>query len=309
MKLKGIYILFFVSILLVSCGSKRVDEMPDGFRSEVLLKTTPIKNQGQSSVSWCYAMLATIETEHLMQGDSVNISIDYLLRCYVRDVAEQYYKTKGKSELSMRGIGPMVPILLRRYGSLPYDSYYNTNPVNYDVLLRRVKNTASISMTKKKTTAEFMKDVDGILDHEIGYLPLHVFMLGAEYTPLEFAHSLCGKEEYQTLTTEENSDYSVQVKLCNNDNIMKCVGRNLPKNSILQYIKKSLSLNHPVMWTDDSQKYDPVAIVGIGRDSHGKEYFVGKNSKGKNNQTKGMLYIPTKYVREHTAFVVVKRYL
>ena len=41
---------------------------------------TPVKNQGKSELCWAYAMLATIETEHLLRGDSVNLSPQYLGR-------------------------------------------------------------------------------------------------------------------------------------------------------------------------------------------------------------------------------------
>lgn len=43
---------------------------PRVFYRDVMLPTTPMKNQGSSSLCWAYAMLATIETEHLVQGDA-----------------------------------------------------------------------------------------------------------------------------------------------------------------------------------------------------------------------------------------------
>lgn len=57
---------------------------PRVFYRDVMLPTTPMKNQGSSSLCWAYAMLATIETEHLVQGDSVNLSVDYVARAYLR---------------------------------------------------------------------------------------------------------------------------------------------------------------------------------------------------------------------------------
>ena len=41
------------------------------FTTEVRLAFTPVKNQGNSTLCWAYAMLATIETEHIMMGLSL----------------------------------------------------------------------------------------------------------------------------------------------------------------------------------------------------------------------------------------------
>lgn len=63
-------IMLLVVLLLVSCGQRKDGKTTGSQRmtTEVLLKTTPVKNQGHSELCWDYAMLATIETEHLMQA-------------------------------------------------------------------------------------------------------------------------------------------------------------------------------------------------------------------------------------------------
>ena len=57
-----------VIAILMGCSQPlpptRVDER---FTDDVLIKTTPVKNQGASSLCWLYAMLGTIESEHLMR--------------------------------------------------------------------------------------------------------------------------------------------------------------------------------------------------------------------------------------------------
>ena len=55
-------------VILSSCGREREKiaqskiESKIVFRDEFRLKTTPVKNQGSSSLCWVYAMIATIET-------------------------------------------------------------------------------------------------------------------------------------------------------------------------------------------------------------------------------------------------------
>ena len=67
--------LFIFSLFFVSCNHEETTK-PYAFHNDVLLKTTPVKDQGQSGLCWVYAMLATIETERLQLGDSVNLSPD-----------------------------------------------------------------------------------------------------------------------------------------------------------------------------------------------------------------------------------------
>ena len=82
--------LIIVAALLLFIGCTKQEKeyvSKEKFTDEVRLKTTPVKNQGKSSLCWAYAMLATIETEHLMKGDSINLSTDYVARMYLLEQA------------------------------------------------------------------------------------------------------------------------------------------------------------------------------------------------------------------------------
>ena len=79
--MKKILLYISVSLVVISCGrpsKQTVEKNP--FITDLMLKTTPVKDQGHSQLCWAYAMLATIESEHLMMGDSVNISAAYTAR-------------------------------------------------------------------------------------------------------------------------------------------------------------------------------------------------------------------------------------
>ena len=73
-----------------------------------LISTTPVKNQGKSPLCWAYAMLATMESEHIMKGDSVNLSVAYIARMMLQEKAVEYYFSKGTEPISMRGMAPML---------------------------------------------------------------------------------------------------------------------------------------------------------------------------------------------------------
>ena len=76
------------------------------------------------------ALLDTIETEHLVKGDSVNLSPLFLARQYLAAEAESFYFARGKGKLSQRGMSPMTLRLLGRYGAQPYDYYHAHQQAN-----------------------------------------------------------------------------------------------------------------------------------------------------------------------------------
>jgi len=90
-----------------------VQQEPKHFTHEVLNRMTPVKDQGKSQTCWIYAMLATIETEHLSWGDSVNLSPYYI---------EKALEREPKAPESKRGMGATLLRLIQKYGIVGYDA-------------------------------------------------------------------------------------------------------------------------------------------------------------------------------------------
>ena len=90
--MRKILYLFMLPLLIISCsqGAKKRSFPKEKFTIDLLLPTSPVKNQGSSSLCWVYAMLATIESEHIIQGDSVNLSADYVARMYLYEQARKH---------------------------------------------------------------------------------------------------------------------------------------------------------------------------------------------------------------------------
>lgn len=308
--LVAVLLLSVISFSMLMTNDSRLQSsqiIPEGFRSELMLRITPVKDQGKNELCWVYAMLATIETEHLMQEDSVNLSVDYIARMYLEEQALERFHTKGNTPISMRGMGPMTIDLLLKYGAMPHDSYYPKKPVNYNVLLRKIENTVDIALSGRYDEARCMDDVRHQLDQEIGYLPRFVFMFGMQYTFLEFAHSVCMRDEYTSLTSLPSAPYDKNIRLPFADNHYDCEAMNLTPDSLLLRVEESLRQGHPVMWEGGTDDDHAVSIIGMGKDAHGKEYFVAKNSWGKDNPTQGLLYLEKEYLKHHTAVAVVKQ--
>lgn len=327
-------------LLLASCsspwGKERVRSMaPQSFTNEVMLRYTPIKDQGDNPLCWAYSMLATIETEHIMMGDSVNLSVDYVARKLLAEQARCHFLSRGYDRITTRGTMPLLLRLLAEYGAMPYDAY-NAPGLNYQALGKRlaILSNASSDMSQLGERAE------RLFDEHIGALPKKVYMLGAEYTPEEFAHSVCMRGEYMAMTSFTHHPFGDSFVIEVPDNYSDELFYNVPIDVMMKRIERSLRMGHPVCWEGDTSEKGfsfkrgvaeladdapcsqeqrqkdfetrrttddhCMELIGIAHDKNGKKYFIAKNSWGTDNPYGGLMYLSENYVRLKTIAIVVK---
>lgn len=328
-----------LAALATSC-SWRQGKAGDGagrkrFTNEVLLRYTPVKDQGRSPLCWAYSMLSTIETEHIMMGDSVNLSVDYMARRLLAEQARCHFLSRGYDRITLRGTMPLLLRLVGEYGIVPYDSY-NAPSVNYVALGRRLAllSKGSVDMSQMSRRAEDM------FDKRIGHLPKTVYMFGAEYTPMQFAHSVCMRGEYMALTSFTHHPFGENFAIEVPDNYSDELFYNVPIDVMMRRIERSLRMGHPVCWEGDvsepgfsfergvaelpderpctqeeRQKAFEMrrttddhcmSLIGIAHDASGHRYYIAKNSYGTGNPYGGLMYLSENYVRLKTIAVVVK---
>ena len=240
-----------VCLFTVACTQKTVHH----FTHEVMNRMTPIKNQGKSQTCWAYAMLAAIETEHIRQGDSVNLSAAYI---------EKMLEHEQHAPASKRGMGQTLLNMMAKYGIVAYDAM-------------RTPDTP---------------------------VPRRVFMYGAEYTPQEFAHSVCAPGEYVALTTCSSQPYYKQMVVDAPDNWEGNSFYNLPADTLLSLTERAVREGRGVCWESKSHA---MAMVGLARDEEGTPYFVMKNSWGTNRPYGGLDYLSYQKFRRLTLAVYMPR--
>jgi bleomycin hydrolase len=249
------------------------------FETEVLLPFTPVKNQGDSQLCWAYAMLSTIETEHILQGDSIHLSVAFVERALASD---------PDAPASGRGMAMTLVNLIQKYGIVPYDA-----------------------MPTSDLPA-----------------PHHAYMFGCEYTPQEFARSICAPDEYvgvgSTQTYAYYEDFEPQLP----DNWQHHRLYNLPPDSLLALTEQAIRQRHAVCWEGDISEWGfdrkrglartsfwngtttddhCMAIVGIAHDADGTRYFIMKNSWGTANPYGGLVYLSFDYFRQKTVAVFLQK--
>lgn len=341
--------VFAVVVLLLIAGCAKQPERhqsPLRFTDEVRLRTTPVKDQGQSSLCWAYAMLATIETEHLMQGDSVNLSPDYVARMYLMEQATQQLLAKprktifadNKPAITTRGMASMLTDLIQTYGLHHFDAYHKRDGASYNVIERKLSQ--AVLSPRTNGLAAQINRISTMLDDEIGFVPQHVFLHRATYTPQEFARSVCRDNEYLALTSFTHHPFGTRFPLEVPDNYFHNTFLNVPIDTLMHRIEQSVRSGHPVCWEGDISEdgfsfaegvakldndNEPptqaqrqkafetyrttddhcMEIVGTARDKAGNKYFCCKNSWGKNNRFGGFMYLSYNYVRLKTIAVYV----
>lgn len=332
--MKNLVFLLCMSLLSAGCGRPTEKaENVNSFTTDVMLKTTPVKNQGRSSLCWVYAMLATIETNHLMEGDSVNLSPDYVARMLLNQEIRKYYLSGCNGSVKLRGMGSKLVSIIEKYGAEPFDSYNAGNKaVNYNALTRRLmlasRNAINLEDLQHKT--------DNIIDEAVDYMPAkYVHMLGAEYTPLEFAHSVCRKDEYTAMTSFTHHPFGKSFILETPDNDMNDEFMNVPIDSMMRMIISSVRHSRAVCWegdisdvgfswkdgvadiplrhvTQQMRQYDfetrrttddhVMEIVGLAHKGNEK-FFIMKNSWGESNKFGGYIYVSYNYLKLKTIAV------
>ena len=130
--------------------------------------------------------------------------------------------------------------------------------------------------------------------------PHLVFMLGAEYTPQEFARSLCAPDEYVALTSTSSQPYYQEVDIDLPDNWQHDRFLNIPIDTLLQWTVNAVRRHHGICW---ESKGHAMAIVGLARDDDGHRFFVMKNSWGTDRPYNGLEYLSFEQFREETLAV------
>ena len=242
-------VYLIASILLCSCSQER------HYTNDVLNRMTPVKDQGDSETCWIYAVLATIETEHLSWGDSVNLSPYYLMKMMERE-PEAPKNKRGELATTLR--------LLEKYGIVSYDA-----------------------MATIDTPA-----------------PTWVFMLGATYTPQEFARSVCKPGEYIQLMCDDSRPYYQELELVSEDNWLHDRYLNIPADTLLARTERAVRQHHGIGWANDGHA---MTIVGIAHDDQGENYFVMKNSWGTNRPHKGLDYVSFQDFKKKTRSLIMTK--
>ena len=336
--MKAFAAVLAAALLACSCAKEQAARGP--FTIETINRYTPVKDQGRSPLCWLYAMAAVVESDRLMQGDSVNLSVAYTARRVLADRAERRYLSGGAEAVSGDGTAADALWAMAEYGVMPYDAY--RTGCNFNALCRRLDTVAATAAARRTGLQRLRGALADVLDETVNTMPRRVWMYGVEYTPRQLAESIFSPGDYVALTSYTHKPFgeAVVVDVPANRSGRRFI--NVPLDTLVSRVAAALRSGRSVCWeggvadslfsfnrgvadlpvgstvvaqaarqlaferlvaTDDHC----MALIGLARDGAGRRWFVCKNSWGTANPYGGLMYMSEQYFRMYTVAVVMKK--
>lgn len=269
-------IFYFLVLLTVACSKPDPD-----FTIDVMNSYTPVKNQGRSQTCWAYAMLSAIETEHIMRGDSVHLSV-----AFVEKALEQEPDAPAKK----RGMGMTLINMIQKHGLVPYESMRDT----LVPLPRR-----AFMLGADYTLHEFARSVCAPGEYVgVGSDRRHPYFTDYEpQLPDNWEHNRLLNLPQDSLVALARRAVAQGRGVCWEGDISE---------SGFDW-KKGVA--RPSLISGSTTDDHCMAIVGLAHDAEGRRYFVMKNSWGRSNRYDGLMFMHEDYLRQKTIALYLPRNL
>jgi bleomycin hydrolase len=233
----------------------------EGYKIVKLIESTPIKDQQQTGLCWCFATTSFIETEAIRLGKKpVVLSPMFFLTPTYIDKAEKYIRMNGKSYFGPGDLTFSAMSAYKKYGAVPQMVYcgkkdtastYNHGRMDYKQL-EKVK--FYVKNGRGKMTAEgYRKDIAGILSLTLGKAPAAFIYNQKEYTPKSFADAMIGinPDDYVEITSFTHHPFYAKFILEIESNWNNNYYLNLPVNDFSSIVDYALLHNYSVCWDGD----------------------------------------------------------
>lgn len=233
----------------------------DGYTIVKLIKSTPLKDQQQTGLCWCFATTSFIETEAIRLGKSpVEISPMFFVIPTDIDKAEKNIRMNGKSYF---GPGDLTFSAMKAYknsGAIPQSIFsgkkdsvetYNHGKMDYK-LQEKVKYYVK-SGRGNMTADGYRKSIAGIISETLGEPPATFTYNHKQYTPKSFANEMIGinPDDYVEITSYTHHPFYSKFILEIESNWNNNYYLNLPINDFSNVVDYALIHNYSVCWDGD----------------------------------------------------------
>ncbi len=268
------YFFFFLAILSGFVANAQNSEKYE-FKEFKRLPATEIKSQDQTGTCWAFSTTSLLESEIQRMGKgNTNLSEMFVVRNVYRDKCANYIRRQGKAQFGEGGLAHDLLNAVKQYGLLPESEYpgrKNTAiPFNHGELVKALKSKCDemIKAAESGTlAANWIKEIDAILDAEFGIVPNKFTVEGTIFSPNTYRDYLgLQPDDYVTITSFTHHPFNEAFILEIPDNWSNGVSYNLPLNEMMRCLNFAIQQGYSVDWDADvsnngfSQK-NGVAIV------------------------------------------------
>lgn len=229
-------------------------------KTEISLKTTPVKNQANSGTCWSFSVVSMIESELLRTGKGqYDLSEMYIVHHAYPAKADRYLRLGGKASFGAGGQGHDVFDMMIQYGMVPEEAYSGLlkgkekhDHMEMDKVLTEQMKSAVTAGEKATPGSHWRTAIDSILNAYLGEIPKTFEYKGKEYTPESFAASLgINPGDYIELTSYSHHPFYQSFVLEVPDNWAQGRYYNVPLEDLMRVMKNSLAQGYTFAWDGD----------------------------------------------------------
>jgi bleomycin hydrolase len=254
-KLFTLFLLFWTGLFLASYAQ---DE-PQGFTIVKEIKTTKVKNQGNTGTCWDFATVSFLESELLrLYNKEYDLAEMFIIRNAYPLKSDLYVRFHGHKSFGEGGQAHDALNIIRKYGIVPQDVYtglkapdtfYNHQKMESEIrtLIDRVVKT------RDDFPGNIWKEqLNSILDQYLGKVPSDFSYNGKIYNPISFLkETKLNLDDYVEITSYSHQPFYKQFVLEVPDNWSYDLYYNVPVDELIRIMDNALSNGMSVAWDGD----------------------------------------------------------
>ena len=252
---------------LVNSLKNNHSENPD-FKFTIIKENgaTSVKDQGSSGTCWSYSGNSFLESEMIRMGKQpIDLAEIFTARMSYHDKAKLYVLNNGTGITWGEG-GALHDVInmFRKYGIVPQETYTGlvngqtrNNFAEMSEVIKEMLNVYAKNPSKK-LSANWLDNIDSMLDAYLGKIPETFTYNNKKYTPKTFAKEVVGinPEDYVEISSYKDYPYYKPFVLPVPDNWSHDRVWNVPMEELTTIIDYAIKNGYTVGWaTDVSEPY------------------------------------------------------
>lgn len=218
-----------------------------------------VENQCKSGTCWSFATISFLESE-ILRINNKKIDLSEMFNVYhiYRQKADSYVRYQGKQQFGPGGLSHDVLMVMDNYGIVPESAYRGLEVGNdvhdHGAMDAILEGSLKVVLDNKLNTQNnnWKKNIDGILEANLGKVPETFEFDGKKYTPASFRDAMSIKaSDYVSLTSYNHHPFYSNFVLEVPDNWAKGSFYNLPLNELQQVIDNAIDKGYTVSWDAD----------------------------------------------------------
>lgn len=252
---------------LVNSLKNNHSENPD-FKFTIIKENgaTSVKDQGSSGTCWSYSGNSFLESEMIRMGKQpIDLAEIFTARMSYHDKAKLYVLNNGTGITWGEG-GALHDVInmFRKYGIVPQETYTGlvngqtrNNFAKMSEVIKEMLNVYAKNPSKK-LSANWLDNIDSMLDAYLGKIPETFTYNNKKYTPKTFAKEVVGinPDDYVEISSYKDYPYYKPFVLPVPDNWSHDRVWNVPMEELTTIIDYAIKNGYTVGWaTDVSEPY------------------------------------------------------